>query len=49
MGIYFLNIQNLKMSELVDQISKLEAKAHALKESRKYLEALKKFDELITM
>ena len=48
------------MSELVDQISKLEAKAHALKESvstsfdftlvqRKYLEALKKFDELIAM
>ena len=35
------------MSELIDQIAKLEAKAHALKESRKYLEALKKFDELL--
>jgi|TARA_B110001450_G_scaffold188324_1_gene176404 hypothetical protein len=35
------------MSELIDQIAKLEAKAHALKDSRKYLEALKKFDELL--
>ena len=37
------------MSELVEQINKLEAKAHALKDQRKYLEALKKFDELIAM
>ncbi len=47
------------MSELVEQINKLEHKAHALKEAvstdetddkqRRYLEALKKFDELITM
>lgn len=37
------------MSELVDQIAKLEAKANQLKDSRKYLEALKKFDELIAM
>jgi len=35
------------MSDLVDQINKLEAKAQALKESRKYVDALKKFDELI--
>jgi len=37
------------MSEIVDQIDKLKAKAHSLKEGRKYLEALKKFDELIAM
>lgn len=37
------------MSELVEQIQKLEAKANQLKDSRKYLEALKKFDELIAM
>lgn len=35
------------MSDLVDQITKLEQKAHALKDSRKYVDALKKFDELI--
>jgi len=50
------------MSDLVDQIAKLEKRAMDLKESvsnspankpfilqRKYLEALKKFDELIVM
>ena len=37
------------MSDMIDQIAKLEQKAHALKEGRKYLEALKKFDELIMM
>ena len=48
------------MSDLVEQIAKLEQRAHALKEGvsfkilsnnkqRKYLEALKKFDELILM
>ena len=47
------------MSELVEQINKLEVKAHQLKEAvsnlsvdniqRRYLEALKKFDELIAM
>ena len=37
------------MSDLTDQIAKLEQRAHALKEGRKYLEALKKFDELINM
>lgn len=49
------------MSDLVDQINKLEQKAHALKDAvskhlfsifdfyiqRKYVDALKKFDELI--
>jgi hypothetical protein len=37
------------MSELAQQISALEEKAIALKNSRKYVEALKKFDELIAM
>ena len=49
------------MSEIVEQIARVEAKAHQLKEGvsndpnvisclqRKYLEALKKFDELIGM
>ena len=37
------------MSDLVEQLNRLEQKAHALKEGRKYLESLKKFDELIVM
>jgi hypothetical protein len=37
------------MSDLENKIALTEAKAHQLKEKRKYLEALKKFDELIQM
>ena len=37
------------MSDLAEQIASLEQRAYALKEGKKYLEALKKFDELIMM